>query len=516
MEDYQKEFMSIKTSINQKDKLLLKKQDFFSVNITEEMRTKIKTFWNETNVEAQVAIFLENNGRASNMVTKAMQKFGDMYTAAKKNPSVLSAIDKAITDKTYFSMEVLPGFEGRLAMTQLFCNGRNSGGAFRMHNFFYMLPTKEFESESTETDDLRRIGEMMKNVDNYADFSKDAMYCLNLLKEVYGTIQLRYFKMGVFLGDYLPDNLWSAWRYMNCREFTFGQTTIIRTTAYDDFIDSAEETSKRFLRKVQPCILTQLWTCNIAIAVFSTLFENTSLLSFFGRNPKLAKKYGLTSACLASKIVPCGLSTGTRSSHHSETDSGSDIARHNQEKKDAPVINKQKKPSTGITKSQCAVSNGSDSKFSLSSGSHSLSHNSVSQTRSSRGLREFNLKKQIKPKQAKMPLMWTGPSMPSEDQRDILPRDVSYIDKLQEGRYLAFTQHSSRTPRLPEKCVLTCPGIIPSDRFESGFSKTSESYRELILSIIEPRIANIPIDKQTKQEKRYYSRNKKVHSRDRD
>lgn len=515
MEDYQKEFMSIKTSINQKDKLLLKRQDFFSVNITEDMRTKIKRFWHECSVESQVGMFLENNGRASKMVTKAMQKFGDMYIAAKKNPSNFSAIDKAITDKTYFSKEVLPGFEGRLSMTQLFCNGRNSGGAYRMHNFFYMLPTKEFESEGPETDNLQ-IGELMKNVDTYADFSKDAMYCLNLLKEVYGTIRLRYFKMGVFLGDYLPDNLWSAWRYMNCREFTFGPTTIIPISAYDDFIDSAEECTKLFLSKLQPCILTQLWTSNIAITVFSTLFENTLLLSFFCKNPKLAQRYGFTSACIAPKAGLGGISIGTPSSRQSRSDSGSDLAADDAQNTTVQLISLQAKASAGITKSQYATSNSSESQFSLSSGSQSLSHNSVSQTRSSRGQGLLSLKKQLKPRQTKTPMMWTGPNIPADGQKDYFSREACYIDQFQDGRYLSIMHGSTAYPLHSSGEFPNCNRVPHTPGMDLAVQQAVEKLRGQVIAIVEPRREATASHIPSKEARRYFVRNQKVQSKDQD
>lgn len=154
------------------------------------------------------------------MVTEALRSFGQIYINAKEHPDTLEPIDLALSQKTYYHSEDLPGFEGRLAMTQLFCNGRDSYGAYRMHNFFYLLPSHKFENEEETTDDVL-AGDCLQNLET-ATGSKDAMFCLQLIKEVYGSIQLKYFKMGIFLGDYLPDNLWSAWRYMNCREFTFG------------------------------------------------------------------------------------------------------------------------------------------------------------------------------------------------------------------------------------------------------------------------------------------------------
>lgn len=392
MEDYQKEFLHIKGLINQKAKIFLDDQDYFTINIDEEVRSKVKRFWGESTVEQQVAMFLDNNGLASRMVTSAMQSFGDMYIAAKKNPSSLSQIDKAITEKTYFSKEVLPGFEGRLAMTQLFCNGRNSNGAYRMHNFFYLLPTDEFENESKTTDDIK-INEVYNGVETFSG-SKDAMYCINLLKEVYGSIKLRYFKMGVFLGDYLPDNLWSVWRYMNCREFTFGVTKIIPAHMYNVFIEAAGQYFRRFLKKLQPCILTQLWQTNFAIAIFSTLFENNMLLAFFSRNPKVAKRYGFTGNCLASQPSLVRKSIGTPTgSQCSGSDSSSERLDPQNMMSSASIRHHPDNGAPAKSKSHCANSNDSGSNNALSSSSLSISQHSYSQTRSSRGFGELNLKK---------------------------------------------------------------------------------------------------------------------------
>jgi hypothetical protein len=413
MEDYQKEFLHIKALINQKAKVLLNNQDYFTFNINEEFRSKVKRFWGESTVEQQVAMFLDNQGRASQMVTSAMQSFGELYIAAKKNPSAFSQIDNAITEKTYFSKEVLPGFEGRLAMTQLFCNGRNSNGAYRMHNFFYLLPTGEFENESKETDNIR-ISEVYKGVESFSG-SKDAMYCINLLKEVYGNIKLRYFKMGVFLGDYLPDNLWSVWRYMNCREFTFGVTTIIPVPMYSVFIEAADQYFNRFLSKLQPCILTQLWRTNIAIAIFATLFENSMLLAFFNKNPKVAKRYGFTGSCLASQPPLVRSSIGTLSgSQNSESDSGSDKVAPHQVRSPMIIKGNAEKGNQGKSKSFYADSNDSGSNCSLSSSSLSNSHHSFSHTRSSRGIGELSLKKPPQFKQSSKALM--------KDPREALPQ----------------------------------------------------------------------------------------------
>src|SRR3990167_9808084 len=158
MEDFQKEFLHIKGMINQKHRLFLGNEEFFKLNITEDLRDKIKRFWNSATVEQQVALFLDNNSWGSQLVTSAMRSFGTEYFSAKKNTANLSPIDKAIAEKTYFSCEEMPGFEGKIAMTQLFCNGRESNGAFRMHNFFFLLPDERFSSHISPDD--QRIGDL--------------------------------------------------------------------------------------------------------------------------------------------------------------------------------------------------------------------------------------------------------------------------------------------------------------------------------------------------------------------
>ena len=295
MEDFQKQFLLLKGSINQKSSIFLNSKEYFTFNISEDLRDKIKRFWSNLPIEDQVSMFLNDNRRGCKMVTDALRSFGSTYFSAKSKLDDLSQIDKAIIEKTYFSSEILPGFESKLAMTQLFCNGRDSNGAYRIQNFFFLLPSHEFEHQ-VETKDEEKIGVILQNFDTDSG-SKDAMYCLKLLKEAYGEIELKYFKMGVFLGDYLPDNLWSAWRYLNCKEFTLGETTVIPMAMYDTFIDNVSNYFKMFVMKLQPSLLTELWKTNISIVIFSTLFENNLILAFFTKNPKMATRYGFTPSC---------------------------------------------------------------------------------------------------------------------------------------------------------------------------------------------------------------------------
>lgn len=354
MEDFQKEFLHIKGMINQKHRLFLGNEEFFKLNITEDLRDKIKRFWNSATVEQQVALFLDNNSWGSQLVTSAMRSFGTEYFSAKKNTANLSPIDKAIAEKTYFSCEEMPGFEGKIAMTQLFCNGRESNGAFRMHNFFFLLPDERFSSHISPDD--QRIGDLLGNLDTDTG-SKDAMFCLKLLKEVYSEVKLKYFKMGVFLGDYLPDNLWSAWRYMNCREFTLQETTVIPLSMYTKFLDNALEYFRKFLMKLQPSLLTELWKTNIAIAVFSTLFENNLLLSFFQNNPKFATKYGFTPACMPKQLsntskqerVPHGSADGSHSSNSYMSASSSSCSNQSNSLNNSQRGNKVSHQSGGLS-----------------------------------------------------------------------------------------------------------------------------------------------------------------------
>ena len=154
MEEKQKEFLHIKNLINQKNKQLLNNEDFLVVDFNEDLRDKVKKFWSNSTPEEQVKMFVENNTAGVKMVTEALRNFGQMYMNAKQHPETLEPIDLALSQKTYYHSEDLPGFEGRLAMTQLFCNGRDSYGAYRMHNFFYLLPSHKFENEEETTDDV--------------------------------------------------------------------------------------------------------------------------------------------------------------------------------------------------------------------------------------------------------------------------------------------------------------------------------------------------------------------------
>jgi len=392
MEDFQKEFLHIKILINQKNTIFLNNEQFLTINISEDLRDKIKRFWNGLNVQDQVALFLDDNGRGSKMVTEALRSFGSAFLSAKANPKGLSSIDKAISEKTYFSTEELPGFEGRMAMTQLFCNGRNSNGAYRMHNFFYLLPADEFERESQEVGELR-IGDCLQNLDSDSG-SKDAMYCLKLLKEAYGEVQLKYFKMGVFLGDYLPDNLWSAWRYMNCREFTLGEATMIPITMYDTFIDNATDYFKRFIQKLQPSLLTELWKTNISIAIFSTLFENNLVLGFFMNNQKLATRYQFTPNCRQVNAKD-RRKPSTQESDSIRSGSGTDSSNLKE-----PVAQPQKLDSkklqneTNDGSSDNTGSNRSSNGSYHSQSSNSLSNHSLQLSKSTGGGEGISLKKQ--------------------------------------------------------------------------------------------------------------------------
>ena len=402
MEDFQKEFLHIKSLINQKNTLFLNNEQFLTINISEDLRDKIKRFWNGLDVQDQVALFLDDNGRGSKMVTEALRSFGSAFFSAKTNPKGLSSIDKAISEKTYFSTEELPGFEGRLAMTQLFCNGRNSNGAYRMHNFFYLLPADDFERESQEAGELR-IGDCLQNLDSDSG-SKDAMYCLKLLKEAYGEVQLKYFKMGIFLGDYLPDNLWSAWRYMNCREFTLGEATMIPITMYDTFIDNANDYFKRFIQKLQPSLLTELWKTNISIAIFSTLFENNLVLGFFMNNQKLASRYQFTPNCRQANKARDKRYQSTQESDSIRSGSGTDSSNL----KEAPpprhkLSSRRVQPEANDGSSDYTGSNGSSNGSYHSLSSNSLSNHSNQLSKSTGGGEGISLKKQPQRSSASKP-----------------------------------------------------------------------------------------------------------------
>jgi len=294
MEDSQKEFLQLKSSINQKSKNFLKGKDYLTVDINEDLRDKIKKFWSKSSASDQLGMFLNNNQKSSRALNESMRAFGKSYFAVKANPDNYHPIDRAISEKAYYSDENLPGFDGKFSMTQLFCNGRDSSGAYRMHHFYYLLPSLEFENEGTETDDLL-VGSNV--IPSSQGLSTDAVFCLNLLRHAYKEAKMKYFKMGVFLGDHMPDNLWSAWRYMNCREFTYGPITLIPLSAYDSFIESVTDHHRLFMLKLKPSLITQLWRVNVSIVLFCTLFENNLLLSFFHQNTKIAYKYSFNLDC---------------------------------------------------------------------------------------------------------------------------------------------------------------------------------------------------------------------------
>lgn len=281
--------MSIKSMINEKSTMVLPNMKSVTVTIDEALRGRIKEFWKNSSLEEQLQMFHENNTLKS--VSKCMRAFGELYNQAKRNPGSLTAIERGIMEKTYFASEKLPGFENKVNITQLFCNGRDSKGAYRIHQFYFLLPTSEFELVADEHCEIK-IAEYLKEycIDN---FQNPIRFCLGILKRDYADIALKQFKKGVFIGDYNPDNIWSAWRYMNCREFTLNQTQVIPRNMYDAFEEKATEFSDTFFDRMSKSLLSELWKTNIRIAIFSTLFENNILLTFFMKNPSLSAKYKL-------------------------------------------------------------------------------------------------------------------------------------------------------------------------------------------------------------------------------